>query len=146
MVRLAHQAHPHASTAGDGLDEQRKPDHGGGGARLRESRKNRRTFGHRHAGASGCLPGGGLVPHAAHRLGRGADKNKAAFGATRGKVGVLGQEPVAGMDRLGAHDPGGFQNPLLAEIAVPRGGPPHLDRLVGKPGHAVRCDPLPNER
>ncbi len=59
------------------------------------------------------LPGRGLgddlVAHQADMLGRRADEDEAVLLDHLGEVGVLGQEAVAGMDRLGAGDLGGGQ-------------------------------------
>ena len=56
----------------------------------------------RHAGAFHQRLGGGLGAHGAHRRRRRADEDDARRGAGFGEGGVLREEAVAGMDRLGA--------------------------------------------
>ena len=49
-----------------------------------------------------------------------------------GEAGVLGEEAVAGMDRLGAGDQGGGQDGGDVEIAVLGRRRPDADALVGQ--------------
>ena len=60
-----------------------------------------------HAGRAHELPRRDLVAHAAHHLGLRADPVQAAALHHLGEVGVLGQEAVARVDRVGARDLGG---------------------------------------
>src|SRR5262245_27241871 len=59
------------------------------------------------AGLDHGLLGAALVPHQPDRLGAGADELDVARLADLGQVARLGQEPVAGMDRVGASHLGG---------------------------------------
>ena len=54
----------------------------------------------------------------------GPMKVRPACSTALGEVGVLGQEAVAGMDRLGAADLGGEQDSRLVEIAPAAGAGP----------------------
>ncbi len=49
-----------------------------------------------------------------------------------GKVGVLGQEAVAGVDRLRAGDQRGGKDRGLVQIAVPRGGRSDAHAFIGQ--------------
>ena len=53
---------------------------------------------HRHPGALHQLPGGGLVAHGADYVAGGADEGDAGGLAGVGKVGVLTEKAVAGVD------------------------------------------------
>jgi hypothetical protein len=61
-----------------------------------------RTGHHRNAGGDHRVAGLDLVAHAADHLGRGADEADAAARADGRQVGVLGEEAVAGMQRVAA--------------------------------------------
>ena len=56
---------------------------------------------HRDAGLAGDLLGPVLVPHLAYRVGGGPDEDEAGVGARLGEVGVLRQEAVPRVDRVG---------------------------------------------
>ena len=76
--------------------------------------------------------GGVLETERAHRRRRRADEGDARLAAQIGKVGVLGQEAVAGMDALGADALGQRDDRLAVEIAV--AALADLMRLVGEAG------------
>ena len=66
----------------------------------------RRRPGHdRHPGLSHDLPSPSLGPHSLDRLRRRTDEDDPGLGAGLGEVDVLGQEPVARVDRLRAPPP-----------------------------------------
>ena len=58
----------------------------------------------RHAGRLHRADRLDLVAHQADRVGLGADEDEAGLLDAFGEVGVLGEEAVAGMDRLGVGD------------------------------------------
>ena len=93
----ADDAHPAAAAAGGRLDDQRRL------ARLRDRR-------HSRAGRDPLRCE--LVAAGAQRLRRRPDPGQARRRDRLGEVAVLGEEAVAGMDRVGA------------ELAAPRGGAP----------------------
>ena len=61
----------------------------------------------------------------------GADELESAGAADLGKIGVLAQESVAGMNRLGIGHLGGGDNPRHVQVAVGTGGLADADRPVG---------------
>ena len=72
-----------------------------------------------------------LVTHEADRLGRRTDERDGAGPAHLGEGGVLGQEPVARVDRLAVGDGRRGDDRRDVEIAQARGVGPDADRLVG---------------
>ena len=84
-----------------------------------------------HLGRGGDQLGLGLQSHPADRLVRRADELEAARAADLGKIGVLAQEAVAGMNRLGVGHLGGGDDPRPVQIAVGAGGLADADGPVG---------------
>ena len=74
----------------------------------------------RHAGRGHPLPCADLRAHRLDRLGRRADPDEARGEARTREPGVLGEEPVAGMDRVGAALQRGSQHALDVQIALGR--------------------------
>ena len=66
-------------------------------------------------------------------FGRRADELDVAGLADFGEVGALGQEAVAGMDRVGAGDLRGADDRRHAQVAVGAARRPDADVLVGEP-------------
>ena len=102
LVRLAHHAHPLAAAALLRLEQDREADlvrHGEGDLRGRHHPLAPRDDG--HPGREHRRLRRGLVPHAADRLGRGADEDDPGSLARLGEAVVLGQEAVARVDRVG---------------------------------------------
>ena len=116
----AHDAHPASAAAGGGLDDQRETD------LVRLARRDDRD-----AGLARDPLRLELVPAGAERLRRGPDEDQAGRLDRFREVGVLGQEAVAGMDRVGARLLRRANVLLGVEVA------PHLDRLVGRRGRAA---------
>ena len=77
--------------------------------------------------------GDDLVAHEPDVLRRGADEGEGVLLDHLGEVGVLGQEPVAGMDGVGAGDLGGGQDRHRVQVAVGGLGRADADALVGEP-------------
>jgi hypothetical protein len=73
-----------------------------------------------HAGLLHQPSRGDLRPHRLDGLGRRPDPDEPCLLDRPGEVGVLGQEPVAGMDRLGARAARRLQHALLVEVALRR--------------------------
>ncbi len=85
-----------------------------------------------HAGVDHAPLGRRLVAHRRDRRGRRADEDEARRRAGRGELGVLRQEAVAGMDRVGARPVRGFEDAVDAEIALAHRRRTDPDRLVGE--------------
>src|SRR5690606_9170418 len=73
-----------------------------------------------------------LVAHLADGAGPGPDEDEVVVGADGGELGVLGEEPVAGVDGVGAGDLGGGDDPVHPEVALRGGRRPDADGLVGE--------------
>src|SRR5262249_11630673 len=82
-------------------------------------------LGHRGARAD-------LVAHEAHGVGRRADPGQLALGTDLRELGVLGQEAVAGVDRVGAGDLGGADDRWDVEVALARRRRADAHRLIGE--------------
>ena len=95
-------AHPAATTAGDGLDEERVR-HGRGRGHQRVGVGRRLDAGQgRHAGGLRGRDRAGLVAGQGQHVGPGTDEGDAGLGAGLGQARVLAEEAVAGVDRVGA--------------------------------------------
>ena len=135
LALVARHAHPAPAAAGRGLEDDRV-------ARLR--REGERLV--RPTRAAPSLPGTigtpaaatvrrarDLVAHPADRLGRRADERDVALLADLGEVGVLGQEAVARMDRVGVGDLGRRDDRRrCSRYEAARRGGPDADVLVGE--------------
>ena len=100
-VGVLHDAHPAPAAAEAGLDDERVADLLGG--RLHLGRVGQAVLGAGDGGHVRLLRqplGGGLVAERFEQLRRRADERDAVVGARPGQVGVLGQEAVAGVDRV----------------------------------------------
>src|SRR5262249_55739949 len=64
------------------------------------------TWDGRRAGFRRQPARGVFQPHRPNRAGRGADEDNSRGRAAFSELGVLGQKPIAGMDRFGAGSPG----------------------------------------
>jgi hypothetical protein len=99
-------AHAAATAAAGGLDDHRIADLAGNFHDLFRI-VGQRAFRTRHAGHAGFdhgLLGGHLVAHHPDRFRARADEGEAGLLDAFGEVGVLGEETVAGVDRLGVGD------------------------------------------
>ena len=93
------------------LTMQREADLGGGALGELGRPARRSTAGHdRHAGRDRQPPRLVLAAHALDDVGRRADERQPRLGARPREVRVLGQEAVAGMDRLRAGAPRGVEH------------------------------------
>ncbi len=121
QVRLGvHHAHAAPAAAAGGLDDDRVTD------LARDLDVGRRVVAERAAAAGHARHAGGLhradrfdlVAHQADRVGLGADEDEAGLFDAFGEVGVLGEEAVAGMDRLRVGDFGRGDDLGHVEVAV----------------------------
>ena len=99
----------------------------------------------RDAGRPHQLLGVDLRAHRVDRLGRRADPGQPGADDRAGEVGVLGQEAVAGVDRVGAGRLGRGQDRVDVEVGLGRGvaGQPYGDvglADVRQPGVGVGVD------
>src|SRR5262249_34860541 len=77
---------------------------------------------HRDAGAGRLLAGAQLVAAQFHRLGRGTDEDEPVLAGPRCQLRTLGQEAVAGVDRVAAGAERGLHDQVVAQVAVGGGG------------------------
>ena len=134
-----HDAHAAPAAAAGGLDDDGVAD------QRREAPDllgvvGQRPVGAGHAGDAHALHrrlGRDLVAHHADRGGRRADEDEAGVLHALGEVGVLGEEAVAGVDRLRVGDLGGADDGRDVEVAVARGRRADAHRLVGE-HHVLR--------
>ena len=73
-----------------------------------------------------------------HLRGR-ADEGEPGAGAGAGEAGVLGEEAVAGMDRVGAGAPRRVDDGVAAQVGLRRGGSGQSHRLVGLGDEGSSC-------
>ena len=83
------------------------------------------------AGLHGDVPRGHLVAEVDDRLRRGADPGQPGVDDGLGEVGVLGEEAVAGVDRVRAGLLGGVQDLVDDQVGVAGGRAAEGERLVG---------------
>ena len=129
--RIPDQPHAAPAAAGDGLDHDGKTDLAGLGQDSGIALV--RTLIAGNAG-NACrlhdLLGAGLVAHGPDRFGRRPDEHQTGVAAGLRQPGVLGEEPVAGMDRVGAAGPGRRNNGLDPKIGLRRRRLTDADRLI----------------
>ena len=114
LGRVVDDAHPAAAAARGRLDDERIADLGG--LALGDDG---------HFGGACDLLRPELVAALAKRLRRRPDPRQPRGLDRLGEVGILGEEPVAGVNRVGARRAGGVHVLLRVEVAR------DLDRLVG---------------
>ena len=113
IVGGAHDAHAPSAAAGRRLDEQRQAD----GVEALDARVGE----HRHAGGPHHRLGPDLRPHRGDRRRRRTDPRQSGGEDRLGERRRLGEEPVAGMDGIGAGPRGGVDEEVAAEVGVRRG-------------------------
>ena len=84
----------------------------------------------RHAGILGQLLAGDLVAHDVHRLHRRTDEDHAGGLHRAGELGVFREEPVAGMDGLGAGGAGRLDDLVDHQVGLLRGRGADVHGLV----------------
>ena len=119
LGEVLHAVHALPASAGGGLDQQRDPDLGGAGEQRRVVQPGRGQARHDgHAAGGDGLAGGDLVAHGRDRGGGRADEGDARRGAGDRELGALGEEAVAGVDRVGPAGAGGAEHLVDGEIGV----------------------------
>ena len=128
---LAHDLHALAAAPGRGLDDQRKPEALRLVLELRELLLLARIAGqHGDPGRTHACLGEDLRAHGADRRRRWPDEGQPGGEAGFGEPGVLGEEPVAGVDRRGGARACRFEECGDVEIALARGGGTQAPRLI----------------
>jgi hypothetical protein len=119
LVRSPDDAHALAAAAGRGLDQQREADRQALAAQARDLLIVAVIAGHhRHAGGDRALLGRLLRAEERDHQRRRADEGQAGGRHRLGEVGVLRQEAVAGVDRVGAALGRRRDQPLDQQVAV----------------------------
>ncbi len=100
-----------AASSGGGLYREGDPVLVRESRHLLGGRDRLRRAGHGcDSGVRGSPARFGLVPHGGDDLGSGTDPGQAGFDHRPSEVGVLGEEAIAGMDRLGSRSTRRVQN------------------------------------
>ena len=138
LGRRADDAHAAAAAAGGRLDDHRVADVLRELERLLFALDRAVAAGqNRHARLLHHAARARLVAHQADDLRVGADELDVARLADFREVGALGQEAVAGMDRVGAGDFGGADDRRHVEVAVGAARRADADVLVGELARAA---------
>ena len=131
LLRPVDDAHAVAAAAGRRLDRHRITERGGDSGDLRGVRQRLFRARHdRHARGLRRAPRLDLAPHRLDGLGWWSDEDDPGLGTAAGEPGVLGEEAVAGMDRLRPALPRDLQDALLVEIAPRRQRRAEMEGLV----------------
>ena len=109
-ARRAHDPHAAAATSGGRLHQERQVGLGRLG----------RRFQHRHPGGGHQLLGLDLGAHLLDRLRRRPDPDEPGGDDGAGEVGVLGEESVARVDRVGTRAERGVDQQVGAQVGVGR--------------------------
>ena len=140
-----HDPHAAPAAAGNRLDDDREADAGGlVGKEVGLLTLAVVTRQQRHGGFFHQRLGRGFRSHGAHRRGRRTDEDDPGVGAGLGEGGVLRQEAVSGMDRLGTGGAGGFDDPRDVQVAFARRGRPDRIGPVRRLARAARARRPPN--
>lgn len=116
---LADQPHPLAAAARRGLQQDGHADLAGGGGQLGVGQAAARGAGDdRDPGRAHRLLGADLVAHQRDGVGGRPDEDQPLLGAGPREGGVLGEEAVPGVDRLGAGAAGRLQQAGDVQVAL----------------------------
>ena len=127
-ARVGAGQHADAASTGDALHEQREAERPGGGHRGVDVGERSRPGRQRHAGGGGRGARLVLGPEPPDLCGRRADEAEPRVLDRGGGVGVLGEEPVPGMDAVGLVLGSHRQELLDAAVAgAGRGADGHRD-------------------
>ena len=131
-----HDGHAPSAAAGRGLDDHGVADPAGDLATLVDGADRLDDAGEqRQPGVCHEPSRRRLVAHLLHDLRRWAHEREPLARADLGEVRVLGQEPVAGVDGVGAGTERGLHDVGHMEVAAPRRGRSDVHRLVGQADH-----------
>ncbi len=133
QLRLAlDHLHALAAATGRGLEQHRVTDLGGFDAEGLQRLIVAVITGHqRHPGGVHQRLGRRLAAHGVNRAGRRADEDQPGGINRAGKVGVLGEKAVAGVNRLSTGGLGRGDDRLNPQITLTRPRPTQVDRLIG---------------
>ena len=121
LARVSDDAHPAPSAAHRGLDDERVAGLAREGLRLLEGRHGPVGAGDGgDAGLVGEGARGGLVAERAQHVGRRTDERDAGVGARLAEARVLGEEAVAGVDRVDAGVLGDADDLVDREVGADR--------------------------
>jgi hypothetical protein len=140
LVIVVRQLDPAAPAPGRSLDQHRVPHFVRQLARPRH-RVDVATREHRHSAGRRRLPRTELVAGQLHHLGWRSDERQPMLDRQRRQARVLGQEPVAGVDRVAAGAERGLHDHLGPQVALCGRAGADDDRAVGGArGHPVPID------
>ncbi len=126
-------AHAAPAAAGDGLDHHGIADaFGNDEGVLLVLHRAFRTGRDRDPGFLREIAADGLVFQRVHRPGTRTDEPDVAAFANVRKMGVLGQEPVAGVDGIDIRDLGRADDAVNAQVTLVAGGLADTDRFIRK--------------
>ncbi len=132
LVRPRHEANALAAATSRRLQQHRIAELTGNARSLRRILQARVVARHnRHAGLDRDVLGGGFLAQQTHHRPRRSHEPQPGVRTCVGKVGVLGQKTIAGMNCLGATALGGRQDLLDVEIALRSGGRTDVHGFVG---------------
>ena len=133
-VGIVRDAHSLPAAAGRRLDDHREADPLGHRQRLLDVAHDPRRARHRrHTGFGGEAAGRGLVAHGTDLVAGRADEGDVRRTTGVGELGILGEEAVARVNRIGTGHFGGGDQIRDPEIGEPPRRRPDADIVVGKP-------------
>ena len=133
VLGAAHHVHAAPAAAGDRLDDHRVADPVGDLLRLLGRLHGLDRAGQqRQAGLLHQVARDRLVPDLLHHLGARPDEGDPVVGADLGEEGVLGEEAIAGMDRVGAGLLRGADHVGDVQVALAGVVGPDVHGLVGE--------------
>ena len=125
-------SHPDPAAARGSLDHQRVADLAGGRERCRDVVDRLAGAGrYRHAGIGHEVAGADLVAHRDDRLRRRPHPAEPGVEDGLGELRALGEEAVAGVDRLGAGEPGRLDQLVDDEVGLRGRRRAEQDGLIG---------------
>src|SRR5213595_868137 len=130
---IMRSAHPAAATAAGRFDHHRIAELFCDSHRLILCRNDSiAAGGYRHAGFPRSRTSSVLVTHRLHRTGGRADEFDVAAFADLDKMRVLGEKPVAWMNRVNIADLGRAHDPIDSQIALKARRRTDADRFISK--------------
>ena len=129
---LAHDPHALTAAPGCGLDQQREADFRRCGQQVVVPLAGLIARHDGHAGRLHDRPRRGLGAHETHGGRRRADERDPGVRHGIGEIGILGEEAIAGVDRVAAPFERGGDDALTAQVRFPRRGRANSDRFVSQ--------------